>query len=95
MSKFQIVDVNDGNGDSTYSNLTRLRQMISLKAAALKMEKEDVLHNASNGMIDLRESVYKSEDYNLVKDLVLPMIHNENERAFVAGRQGRCCQSYA
>ena len=84
MSKFQIVDANaPENSDTTYSKLIQLRQMISLKSAGLKMDKEEILYKASNRMINLRDAVYKSEEYNLVKDLVPPKIHNENERAFV------------
>lgn len=84
MSKFQIVNVNaEENINSTLSNLTKLRQMISLKVAALKMEKEDMLHSAANTVINLRDSLYESEEFSLVKDLIPPKIHNENERAFI------------
>ena len=84
MSKFQIVDVNAvENNNSTFSELTKLRQMISLKIAALKMEKEEMLHTATNQVINLRDSLYKTDEFNIVKDLIPPEIHNEKERTFI------------
>lgn len=84
MSKFQVVDINTvENSDTTISKLTQLRQMISLKLAGLKMQKEEILHTAANEVVTLRDDVYESEDFSLVKDLVPPKIHNENERTFI------------
>jgi len=84
MSKFQVVDTNSvENSNTTYGKLSQLRQMISLKQAALKMEKEELLNTTSLQVTNLRDALYKTEEFDLVKDLVMPKVHNDNERVFV------------
>jgi hypothetical protein len=84
MSKFQIVDISTGdNTNSLLAKLTRLRQAISLKIASFKMEMEDLSHKSSLKIIDIRDSLYDTEDFKVVESLVKPKIHNENERVFV------------
>ncbi len=84
LSKFQIVDVSTiDNSDSTFGILTRLRQAIALKLAALKTEKENMLHIALERTINLRESLYDANEFEKVRNLIPPKIHNDNERVFV------------
>ena len=84
MSKFQVVDVNAiDNIDTTFGLLTRTRQAVSLKSAGLKIENEELLNKASLRVIDYRDALYETADFDLVKDLVKPKVHNDNERVFI------------
>lgn len=84
ISKFQVVDVEAvEEGGNLYGILTRLRQAIALKLAALRLDKEDILYKATERVITQREHVYKAEDYEIVRDLIPSKIHSENEKVFV------------
>jgi hypothetical protein len=84
ISKFQVVDVEAvEEGGNLFGSLTRLRQAISLKSAALKLEKEEILHKATQRVIKQREDIYLAEDYDIVRDLIPSEIHNENEKVLV------------
>lgn len=81
ISKFQVVDVNAVNFDGNlYGSLTRLRQALSLKLAALKVEKESMLYSGLTRVIKFREEVYASKQYPLVRDQIPAKIYNDNER---------------
>ena len=81
ISKFEVVDVNAVNFDGNlYGSLTRLRQALSLKLAALKAENEDMLYSGLTRVIEFREEVYASKQYPLVRDQIPAKIHNDNER---------------
>lgn len=84
ISKFQIVDVNAvDNSGNLYGRLTKLRQGIALKTAALKLDKEPLFYEASLNVINLREELYDLEGFEKVSDLIPTKIHNDRERVFV------------
>lgn len=84
VSKFQVVDVNAvDNSDTLFATLTKLRQALSLKLAAMKVEDEKMLRTGLQRVIQMREKVYTAEDFHLVKDLIPAPIHNQNERVLL------------
>lgn len=84
LGKYQVVDLNEPeSANSMFGRLTRLRQAIALKQAALKMENDRLIFEASKKVIQLRNEVYEQEDYEEVADLIPPKIHSDNENLFI------------
>lgn len=84
VSKFQVVDLNQvENSDSLFGYLTKLRQSIALKLAALKTEKQDMLYAAQDQIYKQRNKLYEKEDFEIIEDQIPASIHNERELAYV------------
>lgn len=84
LSKFQVIDVNDeGDGSNVFGNITKQRQAIALKLAALNMDREPMYYKGSIKLLDVREKIYSMDGFEIVQDLIPAKIHSDRERLFI------------
>jgi hypothetical protein len=88
VSKFQVVDLNQvENADSLFGYLTKLRQSIALKLAALKTERQDMLYAAQDQIYKQRNKLYEKDDFAKIEDQIPASIYNERELVYVNALQ--------